>query len=56
MDKAVTQQVPAIREKKEVLSLLPAESVPSQRTGFKTFLAEKRKQEGFFNLFIMALV
>lgn len=55
MDKAVMQQVPAMREKKEVLPLL-AESVPPQRIGFKTYLAKKRKQEGFFNLFIMALV
>lgn len=55
MDKAVMQQVPAIREKNEVLPLL-AESLPPQRIGSKTYLAEKRKQEGFFNLFIMALV
>lgn len=55
MEQTVMQQVPAIKEKKEVLPLL-AESLPPQRIGFKTYLAKKRKQEGFFNLFIMALV
>lgn len=35
MDKAVMQQVPAFREKQEVLSLLPAKSVPPQKWGLR---------------------
>ena len=56
MDKGVMHQVPAIRGKKEVLSLLPVEPVLPQRRGFKACLAEKRQQERFFHLFIMALL
>lgn len=56
MDKAVMQQVPAIREKQEVVSLLPAKSMPLQRIGVQSYLAKKGKQEEFFNLFIIPLV
>lgn len=55
MDKAVTQRVLTITGEKEVLSLLPAASVPPPSTGFETYLTKKREQEAFFNLFITAL-